>query len=247
MVDFKKLAAPFDPAEVEWRVGSTNKDKSRGMALAYVDARAVMDRLDEVCGPAGWQCRYSHANGKTVCDIGVLCGDTWVWKADGAGDTDVEAEKGALSAAFKRAAVRWGIGRYLYEIESPWVALKAHGRSYVIDPAEHARLRKMLPGSRIEAENAPATAPAPATNGHAPAYTPPKIPVEPAADGANWIGFCTALDTEASKLERLEDLTALWKANDLAIRNCKQNAPQWHTNLVERFGEHKNRIRSMYP
>lgn len=123
MIDFKSLSAPFDPSEISWRVGSTTKDKAKGMALAYLDARAVMDRLDAVCGPHGWQNRYSHANGKTVCDIGILCGDVWIWKADGAGDSDIEAEKGALSDAFKRSAVRWGIGRYLYSLDSPWVAL----------------------------------------------------------------------------------------------------------------------------
>ena len=110
MVDFKALSAPFEPEDVQWRVGSTTKDKSKGMALAYLDARAVMDRLDAVCGPDSWQCKYSHANGKTVCDIGVWCklpkGGEWIWKADGAGDSDIEAEKGALSDAFKRAAVR---------------------------------------------------------------------------------------------------------------------------------------------
>lgn len=144
MIDFDKLAAPIAPDRVSWRVGSTTQDKSKGMALAYIDARDVMQRLDEVCGPAGWQCRYSHATGKTVCDIGIKCGDEWVWKADGAGDSDVEAEKGALSDAFKRAAVRWGIGRYLYDLESPWVKLKPMGKSYAIDDSEFSRLQALL-------------------------------------------------------------------------------------------------------
>lgn len=248
MVDFTKLSAPLDPAEVEWRVGSTNKDKSRGMALAYIDARAVMDRLDEVCGPDGWQCRYSHATGKTVCDIGIRCGDEWVWKADGAGDTDVEAEKGALSAAFKRAAVRWGIGRYLYEIASPWVALKEHGRSYIIDPAEHTRLRKMLPGSRIEAENAPAAAPTTNshTNGHA--YQPPRFTVDVDEKGApNWFAWAAALDKEVQTVETLSGLEALWKANAAALKNAEKNAPDWFANLVRSFGDRKNVIRSEHP
>jgi hypothetical protein len=139
--DFKALRAPFDPNDVQWRVGSTTKDKSKGMALAYVDARAVMDRLDDVCGQGGWQCRYSHANGKTVCDIAVKCGEEWIWKADGAGDSDIEAEKGALSDAFKRAAVRWGIGRYLYELDSPWVKLDEWKH---IEKAEYATLNRIL-------------------------------------------------------------------------------------------------------
>lgn len=144
MIDFEALAAPFDPTLVSWRVGATTQDKSRGMALAYIDARDVMERLDETCGPEGWQCRYSHANGKTVCDIAVKVGDEWVWKADGAGDTDYEAEKGALSDAFKRAAVRWGIGRYLYGMSTPWVEVEPAGKSFKIKDGELRKLEALL-------------------------------------------------------------------------------------------------------
>lgn len=133
MIDFKALAAPFPPEEVSWRLGSVSKAKMRGMALAYLDARNVMDRLDDVCGPDFWQCKYSHANSKTVCDIGILVefqlNPQWIWKADGAGDSDIEAEKGAMSDAFKRAAVRWGIGRYLYTLDSPWVEIEEIGNT----------------------------------------------------------------------------------------------------------------------
>jgi hypothetical protein len=155
MIDFKALAAPFPPEAISWRVGSMTKDKTKGMALAYVDARDVMERLDAVCGPAGWQCSYSHTNGKTVCDIGIRVFShmsegaessdatvaEWIWKADGAGDSDIEAEKGALSDAFKRAAVRWGIGRYLYGVESPWVEVDEYKR---IKKTEYPRLIALL-------------------------------------------------------------------------------------------------------
>lgn len=150
---FDRLAEPFPADAISWRVGSVSKkdeNNPKGMALAYLDARDVMDRLDLVCGPGGWQCRYSHANGKTVCDIGVRVvrepsdPAEWIWKADGAGDTDVEAEKGALSDAFKRSAVRWGIGRYLYGLPSPWVAVEPFGRSFKIKDNEYAKLRTLL-------------------------------------------------------------------------------------------------------
>lgn len=141
---FKRLAAPFPPDKVSWRVGSTSADKKRGLALAYIDARDVQDRLDEVCGAENWQCRYPHANGKTVCEIGIRINGEWIWKADGAGDTDFEAEKGALSDAFKRAAVRWGIGRYLYDVEAPWVDITPTGKSFAIAPHEMPKLRALL-------------------------------------------------------------------------------------------------------
>ena len=141
---FDKLKAPFAPDRISWRVGSTTQDKKRGMAMAYIDARDVMDRLDEVCGPAGWQCRYPHANGKTVCEIGVKVGEESIWKADGAGDTDFEAEKGALSDAFKRAAVRFGIGRYLYDVATSWVEIEPAGKSFRIKESELSKLAKLL-------------------------------------------------------------------------------------------------------
>jgi len=129
---YNKLKRPFDPKAISWRVGATSGDKTTGIALAYIDARDVMARLDEVFG-LEWQCRYSHAENKTICEIGAKVDGEWVWRAGGAGDTDVEAEKGAISDAFKRAAVLFGIGRYLYSLPNKWVPIKPQGKSFVLD------------------------------------------------------------------------------------------------------------------
>ena len=143
-MDMDRLKAPFAPDKISWRVGATNKDKTKGMALAYIDARDVMERLDEVCGPENWQDRYEVHATTMICYLSIRIDDQWITKADGAGDTDVEAEKGRISDAFKRAAVRWGIGRYLYDIPSPWVEVEPHGRSYVIKQSEMPKLRAVL-------------------------------------------------------------------------------------------------------
>lgn len=139
---FDQLAAPFPPDRISWRVGKVTKDGKKAMALAYLDARDVMKRLDEVMGPANWQRRYTHADKKTICEIGIKFDGDWIWKADGAGDSDIEAEKGAISDAFKRAAVNFGIGRYLYDVESPWVEINEYKQ---IVQSEYARLAKILP------------------------------------------------------------------------------------------------------
>lgn len=140
---YDELSYPFANEEIDWRIGSTNADKTKGMALAYLDARCVMDRLDSVCGPANWQCNYLFGSGtSTVCNLGIFMDGSWVWKADGAGATDVEGEKGALSDALKRAAVRFGVGRYLYELKSPWVAITPMGRSFRIADGEQKVLDK---------------------------------------------------------------------------------------------------------
>lgn len=136
---FHQLKRPFPPNRVKWRVGQTNRDKTRGLALAYVDARDVYARFDDVVGPGAWQCRYPLADsGLLICEIGLhlptfdnennFAGMEWVWKSNGAGDTSYEAEKGKCSDAFKRAGVAWGVARYLYSLPSKWVALDDNQR-----------------------------------------------------------------------------------------------------------------------
>ncbi|MCP5013786.1 MAG: hypothetical protein GY938_00715 [Ketobacter sp.] len=122
----KQLAAPFPADQVHWRVGSRSRDKKKGMALAYIDARNVMERLDAVVGTEGWETSFTETpSGRVICRLSLRVGidAAWVTKSDGAGDTGTEGEKGAISDALKRAAVQWGIGRYLYAIDSPWVEL----------------------------------------------------------------------------------------------------------------------------
>ena len=121
-----KLAEDFPKSQVSWRLNSKtaikgNSGETYSLALAYIDARDVMDRLDTVVGASSWQDKYMIESGRTICSIGILVNGTWVWKTDGCGDTDVEADKGAMSDAFKRAAVKWGIGRYLYDIKKVYV------------------------------------------------------------------------------------------------------------------------------
>lgn len=168
---FVALAAPFPADRVSWRVGSTMADKKKGMALAYIDARDVMDRLDSVVGPANWRRVHPHANGRTLCSLEIKINGEWVAKEDGAGDTDVEAEKGALSDAFKRAAVNWGIGRYLYDLPSPWVEIEQAGKSYRIAEKEHEKLQALL--KRDARGFVPAAASAPKAQEEDPFADPP--------------------------------------------------------------------------
>jgi hypothetical protein len=135
MIDLQKLKEQFPRDQVSWRAQTVTKDGGKAMALAYIDARDVMERLDEVVGAASWQDRYEVHGGKTICYLSLYCegAEEWITKADGAGDTDVEADKGAISDAFKRAAVKWGIGRYLYDMPAIWVpctSYEKNGRRY---------------------------------------------------------------------------------------------------------------------
>lgn len=159
MIDLAKLRAPFAPDKISWRLGSTSADKTKGMALAYIDARDVMGRLDEVAGHA-WQCEYvPMPNGTCCCRIGLKLDDEWVWRSNGSmnfsdsdkADAKEMAEKGSYSDAFKRAAVLWGIGQYLYDLDSPWVEIEPAGRSFKIKADQYTKLRTIL------GKSAPAT------------------------------------------------------------------------------------------
>lgn len=164
---FERLSAPFDYEKISWRVGATNKKAeekrtgdnrakpTKGIALAYIDARDVMERLDEVTGGM-WQASYSHAGQRVICDLSIKIDGEWVAKANGAGDTQVEADKGAISDAFKRAGVMWGIGRYLYSMPNKWLQLDASGYNFHPDTEKELRdthkmvADEILWGSRAE-------------------------------------------------------------------------------------------------
>ena len=115
------LQAPFPASDIEWRaqrVGMAN-GKPWAFVLAYVTNRAIQSRLDEVFGAGMWQNNIREWRDKsTICGISVKMGDEWVTKWDGADETDIEATKGGISDAMKRAAVQWGIGRYLYKLDA---------------------------------------------------------------------------------------------------------------------------------
>jgi len=151
---FEQLAAEFPRDAISWRAQSVTKQGDKALALAYIDARDVMDRLDEVCGVPNWQDRYEFHGSRTICYLSIRVGDEWITKADGAGDSDVEAEKGAISDALKRAAVKWGIGRYLYSLKSPWVPCecadfggKKQWKRWTADPWDFVRTSPPTPAT----------------------------------------------------------------------------------------------------
>lgn len=116
--------APFDPAAVKWKPQTVKG--TRALAIAYLDARAIQDRLDEVVGVAGWQDDYQLlADGSVVCKLQVLINGHWVSKTDVGSPSEQpdsgDRVKAAFSDALKRAAVKFGIGRYLYRIPAQWV------------------------------------------------------------------------------------------------------------------------------
>lgn len=130
-IDLIKLRKPFPPSEIEWRVGATNSDKTKGIALPYITNRAVQNRLDDVCGPGNWWNEYKQfGENSQLCGITILIDGRPVTKWDGADNTKVDPTKGGLSNSMKRAAAQWGIGRYLYSLPTYWKEIKKAGGTF---------------------------------------------------------------------------------------------------------------------
>lgn len=124
-----ELQAEFAPEDIEWRIGRSGIKDGRvwATALCYLTNRAIQSRLDRVFGPFGWANEFKEGpGGGTVCGLSARNPDTgeWVTKWDGAQAPDTEPVKGVLSDAMKRAAVQWGIGRYLYKLTEEFVDTK---------------------------------------------------------------------------------------------------------------------------
>ena len=127
-----ELSAPFPPEDIEWRIqqsGVTQKEIPWALVLAYVTNRAIMDRLDEVVGQENWTNSFTQSpNGGVLCTLGVKVKDDWIYKTDGADNTEIEKVKGGLSNSMKRAGVQWGIGRYLYKLPTTFAKFESEGR-----------------------------------------------------------------------------------------------------------------------
>ena len=112
------------------------------VALVYKTSRVDMDILDETVGPENWADDYREIHGNLYCGIGIRggAGAPFVWKWDCGIESREDAgneKKGEASDAFKRAGVKWGIGRELYT--APFIFLpvptqKDGGRYRLSDP-----------------------------------------------------------------------------------------------------------------
>ena len=120
----KRLQEHFAPEDIEWKVqscGFTKDGKPWAMVLAYITNRAIQARLDDTVGPLGWENEFTvNTDGAITCRLSIYSTtlQEWVSKEDAADPTDIEAIKGGRSSAMKRAGTQWGIGRYLYKLET---------------------------------------------------------------------------------------------------------------------------------
>ena len=131
------LAAPFDPSEVHFKPAAVSGN--RALAIAFVDARTIQDRLDQVLGVDGWQDDYECLpDGSVVCRLRLRLGGEWITKVDVGSPSEQpdggDRLKAAFSDALKRVAVKFSVGRYLYRLPSQWVDYDPKKKQFVKTP-----------------------------------------------------------------------------------------------------------------
>ncbi len=231
----ERLSAPFDPREVKFKPAVVSGH--RALALAYVDARVIQDRLDEVLGVTGWQDEYECLpDGSVVCRLRLRLGDEWITKMDVGGQSEQPDEgdrrKAAFSDALKRAAVKFGVGRYLYRLPQQWCDYDPQKRQFTRPPtlpphalpkprkAAKAPVYGLKESAPMEAPPQPAQTPRPAA---------PEPPSRPAAGGERPRG--APREDKASAARGAPSLPAngaelLRRLNDYDARLSKQGVCQ---------------------
>jgi hypothetical protein len=185
-----RLAAPVDPTAIQWRKDSEPKESTRGgfysRYVAYIDAGLVRERLDEVV-PGEWSL--------TVVELPPLVGEpkqAVAFKAQltiqGVTREDVGVGKDykqASTDAFKRAAVRFGIGHEMYAMPKLYIEMDGADRwaKPTEDPAMVYALRHPTP---TQAAAPTVAAPAPAKSVPPAATAKSDVPPCPKCGTAMW-------------------------------------------------------------
>ena len=179
------LHEPVQPDEVKWRQARYDKPNGHVKMLAYVDARYVMDVLDNTVGSENWENEYIEIKGRIFCKLTIrLPSGKTVSKMDCGTETDIEAEKGAVSDALKRVAVLFGIGRDLYSMGDHFAETNDRGyvdlNSWATPRSEVSSEKVPLP--RTVAKEPTTTAPANAQDDEPAVESPPHTEPVPTAE-----------------------------------------------------------------
>ncbi|RDI96561.1 DNA repair protein Rad52 [Meiothermus sp. QL-1] len=112
------LCEPFAEEALGWRIEGFSRDRKRALVARCATVEAVLERLDEVVGPQGWQDSYELLPSKerhaVKCRLTILGVSK---EALGEGET----LQAAFADALRQAAAKFGIGRV--PAERRWVEL----------------------------------------------------------------------------------------------------------------------------
>jgi hypothetical protein len=171
MTDTSTLTAPFQLTEVKFKPQSVKGN--RALALAYIDCRVIQDRLDAVIGVENWMDEYEIlTDGSVMCRLKLRLNGEWVTKTDVGSPSEQpdggDRLKAAFSDAMKRAAVKFGIGRYLYRLPAVWCDYDPQKKQFSGTP--------QLPAWAVPKPKPTATITTPPAEKPAPQPTAPKLP-----------------------------------------------------------------------
>jgi hypothetical protein len=187
----QRLAEPFDAALIDFKPGAVNQETGKAVAMAYIDARAVAERLDAGGGPEAWSFTWEpiiteeipgvRSDTKNADLLGTHCRVVrgtliihGVVKQDVGTASDTEPDKGAVSDALKRCAVLWGIGRELYDLPHLSMEMdKNHAGKYAWPKrGEVDRLRQQV-AAHLRGQHRLDPRPQPTPRPHLPPAAPP--------------------------------------------------------------------------
>lgn len=208
------LLAAFSAADIHFKPQAISQDKTRAMAVPYIDARAVMDRLDAVLGIDCWKDAYDFLpDGSVRCTLSIRLDSEseWVQREDVGSQSEQpdggDRVKAAVSDALKRAAVKFGIGRYLYQAKPQWVSYDPQKRQFTSAPIlpaaparpgqNSARVTEVRPSTQSNGSSQQATKIPPAPN---PVPTTPP----PIANGKELFQRIDKKDEELATAKRCE-------------------------------------------
>lgn len=179
--DLKILAMPFDEKTIGIKVQSFSKDRTKAMLVAYVQHTDCYSRIEQV--DPNWTSEITQVLpiGDTV-NVRVKLTIKGVSRENAGEGDDL---KSATSDAIKRAAMLFGVSRYLYDADTVWVPYhEQNDRFRTFTYADYKNAAR--PGQSI-APTGPTLVPPAPQSGPKPApkaaekseeYSPPKTKVE---------------------------------------------------------------------
>lgn len=221
----ERLAEPFPAEDLGWKPQSVKQN--RALAVAYIDARMVEDRLDDVFGVGGWSDEYTPmGDGNVMCRLSVKIDGAWIVKTDVGGESEQpdggDRLKAAFSDALKRAGVKLGIGRYLYDLPKQWCDFDPVKKCFTQTP--------QLPAKFLPKKKAGAT---PAAKSPPPPSLPP--PTAPAKGPSLYDELADYLNAAAS----VQELARVWESCGAAKKDGHITADDY-----TELGELKNRAKT---
>lgn len=142
----QELHRPFPLDVLQLRVGATNREKTSGMALAYVGWwRGYLPALNHYVGRRNWQIALSGPKGDTIARLTAFDGAVEAWSR---GEEEPEHENQGTSSEIQAkrrvCAEGLGLGLYLYSLPKLWGAIEPLGRSYVFPREVEESLKRQL-------------------------------------------------------------------------------------------------------